>query len=220
MLNTLVLLSGGLDSTVALHWAREHSNVLACLSVDYDQRHRVELVQAARIAEQLNIPFVQQSVVGLLGGTAGRSAIHTAADAVTPMRNLTLLTTAARLAHELGATSIVSGFCAADAADFPDCRPAFVRAATDAISLSLGYSMKVICPLIGASKIQTLHLATTLRGCWEMLGQTWSCYSPALVPGTRQYSACSICPACTTRSAAFRDFGGRVDPAAGLLVAA
>lgn len=222
-MKAIVLLSGGLDSTVALHWAKVRGDVLAAVTVNYNQRHWVEIAQAARIAREAGVRHEHEQLgargLGLSALSSSSGAIDTAAAAVVPCRNLAMLTIAATWLDKLGADSLVVGFCMADALDFPDCRPAFVRAAGAAISLSLGRKVLVHAPLVTKSKVQTLEMARAL-GCWDALGKTWTCYTPEkAAERTGIVRPCGKCPACTVRARAFADFG-EPDPAAGKVVRA
>lgn len=215
----IVLLSGGLDSTIALYWAKARGDVLAAVSVHYNQRHWMEVSAAGHIARNAGVPHETEQL-GARGIGIGAALVRdgdgiaTAQDAVVPCRNLALLTVAGAWASKLGADHIVAGFSLADARDFPDCRPAFVRAASTAISLSLGRKVTVCAPLINVSKVDSLAMAEEL-GCWGVLGKTWTCYTPQRVGArTGHVRQCGECPACVTRAKAFADFG-KADPAAG-----
>lgn len=215
----IVLLSGGLDSTIALYWALTRGEVLAAISVHYNQRRWMEVAAAERIARKAGVPheIEQLGARGIgLGASLVRdgAGIVTAQDAVVACRNLALLTIAGAWADKLGASHIVAGFSLADAKTFPDCRPAFVRAAATAISLSLDRKVSISAPLIGVSKVDSLRLAEKL-GCWDELGKTWSCYTPRKVAiRTGHVVPCGECPACTVRARAFSEYG-KPDPAAG-----
>lgn len=223
-MRSIVLLSGGLDSTVAMHWALKRGPVLAAVSVHYNQRHWVEIGQAGKLARAAKVPHEVEQLgargVGLNAAlTRGEGGIATAADAVVPCRNLALLTIAAAWLERLGADTIVTGFSLADAVDFPDCRPEFVRAAASAISVSLARRVFVQAPLIRLSKLDTLRLAKSL-GCWGELAKTWTCYTPERADvRTGVVRACGKCPACVLRAKAFEDIG-EPDPAAGKVVRA
>lgn len=218
-MKSIVLLSGGLDSTVALYWAKSKGEVLAAVGVNYCQRHWVELPQAAKIAREAGVPFESEQLgargVGLNAAlTRADASISTAAQAIVPCRNLAFLTLAAAWVEKLGADSIVVGFSAADAADFPDCRAPFARAAATAISLSLGRKVLIHAPLIDLGKVATLELAKSL-GCWSALRHTWTCYTPERA-GVKvgHVRPCGVCPSCTLRAQAFAELG-ETDPAAG-----
>jgi 7-cyano-7-deazaguanine synthase len=217
-MKSIVLLSGGLDSTVALYWAKSQGEVLAAVTVHYNQRHWVEVAQAGHIARRAGVRHEIDQLGGRgvgLGSALGSStgAISTAADAVVPCRNLALLTLAAGWMEKVGGDSLVVGFSRDDAAVFADCRPPFVRAASSAIGLSLGRRVRIHAPLIAKNKVETLQLAEDL-GCFSELKLTWTCYTPDKVSERAGHvRACGTCPSCTLRSSAFTAYG-KLDPAA------
>ncbi len=220
-MRSVILFSGGLDSTIALYWALAQGDVLAAVSVDYSQRHKVELAQAVRIAKLAGVAHKIEHLGGNGAGVALTTSdvgISTAASAVVPCRNLALLTVAAGWLERLGGDTLVAGFSQADAADFPDCRPPFVRAAATAISLSLSRHVRIATPVISATKAVALRMAQGL-GCWDAIGQTWTCYTPASVPGRHGYvRPCGACPSCVVRAKAFAAIG-ETDPASNIEVA-
>jgi 7-cyano-7-deazaguanine synthase len=217
-MRSIVLLSGGLDSTVALYWAKKHTDIAAALTLNYNQRHWVEIAQAGRIVREAGvkhqIDHIGAAGIGLRGLAANAAPVETFQAAVVPCRNLLFLTIAATWAEKLEADSIIVGFSQADAADFPDCRRDFLLAAEKAINLSLYRPLHLCAPLIEMNKKETLTRAKDL-GCWEALRFTWTCYTPERAgERTGHVRPCGVCPACRARAQAFADFG-EPDPAAG-----
>lgn len=197
-MKALVLLSGGLDSTVALHWSmREHASTRS-LSIDYGQRHMIELNIAGRIAKRAGVEHERTfaSATGFGGVStliAGRPFVS--ADApVLPARNVMLLAIAfARAAHH-GCSAVVIGACADDAADFPDCRPEFMAAAETALCLAVGQPIALVAPLLHMSKAEIGALARELGpDAYEAACSSWSCYNP------RKSLPCGECRACAAR---------------------
>lgn len=219
-MRSIVLFSGGMDSTIALHWALSRGEVAAALTIEYAQRHWVEIAQAKRIARRAKVRHEIEHLggkgIGLGVALTDKSGpIQDAAAAVVPMRNLMFLSVAAAWAERLHADTIVTGFSKEDHDEFPDCRWAFVRAATDAISLSLDRPIRVLPPFLHESKVDALRVAKTLPDCWHALGLSWTCYTPDKAgPNTGHVRACGKCPACVRRAAAFEALG-EPDPAAG-----
>lgn len=209
-----VLLSGGMDSAIALHWALAEygrEQVLA-VSIDYGQRHRRELDSAARIAAAAGVEHVQQAIVVpwgeslLTSGTKGRPQ----ASPVVPGRNVVLATLAAATVLARGGGAIVIGCCSDDAAGFPDCRPRFVRAMTEALSAAFDRVVKIEAPLLELSKASMLSYAARIPGALEAVDLSWSCYEPRFADACGPI-ACQHCNACALRARAF-DAVGRRDP--------
>ena len=139
-----MLLSGGLDSSTILYYAKARGFQPSCLIFDYGQRHRVELKRAAAIAQQAGCPYRVVTIRLPWGGSAlldkkiglpKRKAIDPREIPVTyvPARNIIFLSFAASFAEAIGARSIFIGANAIDYSGYPDCRPEFFRAFQQAL---------------------------------------------------------------------------------------
>lgn len=148
----VVLLSGGLDSAVALALSQEAGHTCHTLSFDYAQRHRTELDAARRVATSQGVPFTHQHTLRIdlrsIGGSAltsdeidvpkdrpGHAMSVGVPSTYVPARNLIFLSCAAALAETLGARTIVVGVNAIDYSGYPDCREPFLRAFEHAATL-------------------------------------------------------------------------------------
>ena len=219
----LVLLSGGLDSTVCLAIAVRDAPVVTAVTVDYGQRHRVELESATRVATALS---AEQLVVDLDLSAWGGSALtddaiavpdHTvgpsgAAPAIpttyVPARNLIFCALACGIAESRGCDSVYLGVNALDYSGYPDCRPEFVAAFQQAAALGLkrgveGHPLEFRTPLIRLTKAEIVRLGVDLGA---PLALTWSCYRGGAEP-------CGSCDSCVLRAKGFSE-AGVVDPAA------
>jgi len=224
----VVLLSGGLDSATAAAWAAARGLRLAALSVDYGQRHRVELDAARDVARSLGIAdhVVTKVDLAAFGGSAlvdpgiavprGRSDAEIAVgipSTYVPARNTVFLALALAMAETRGAESIVLGINAVDYSGYPDCRPeyleAFARMAALATKAGVeGRPTGFLAPLVGLSKVEIIRLGL---GLGVDYGLTTSCYDPG--PGGRP---CGSCDSCRIRAAGFaaaRAADPRCDPA-------
>ena len=195
-----VLLSGGMDSAVALHWALRRYGEVTAWSVDYGQKHRVkELAAATSIALVAGVPHKTLRVLIPWPPMAGD---------VVPGRNLILLSTVAAQCAVRGGGDpavVVIGANAADEAGFPDCRADFLAAASHAIGKGLGCDVTVVAPFLVMTKAQIVREARALGPtAWSALASSWSCYAGGLVP-------CGICSACVKRAEGFAE-AGEVDP--------
>ena len=226
--SAVVLLSGGLDSATAAGWARAQGFRLSALSVDYGQRHRVELDAARDVARALHIErhIVLPIDLAAFGGSAlvdmaqpvpkGRdeTAIESGIPATyVPARNTVLLALALGMAEATGAEAIVVGVNAVDYSGYPDCRPefiaAFARLATLATKAGVeGRPIAIHAPLIQMTKAEIIRAGLD---CGVDYGLTTSCYDP--LPGGRP---CGDCDSCRIRAAGFAAAGvadPRCDPA-------
>lgn len=195
-MSTVVLLSGGLDSTAALFWAAHNRANVRAIGVDYQQRHARELLSAAVIADLAGVPFERVRLAFPWPPMAGD---------VLPGRNGILLSiAAAHAAADGGPAEVVIGACAADAAAFPDCRPEYLLAAGQALTLGLGVEVSIVAPWIDRTKAQTIE-ACRWFGAWHALAYSWTCYRGGEAP-------CGECTSCVTRAAGFYE-AGETDPA-------
>jgi 7-cyano-7-deazaguanine synthase len=217
----LVILSGGLDSTVcAAIAARDHDEVLA-LTFDYGQRHRVEIDRAGQVVAHYGAGHI---VVELDASEWGGSALTDAAidvpdaalgdadiDAIpvtyVPARNLIFLAVAMGVAEARDIDVVYLGVNALDYSGYPDCRPEFVRAFEAAAALALkrgveGNPVAVRTPLIDLTKAGIVRLGRSLGAPLHL---TWSCYRGDEHP-------CGRCDACVLRAMGFAE-AGLNDPA-------
>jgi 7-cyano-7-deazaguanine synthase len=209
----VVLLSGGLDSMVCAAIAREQGYSVIALTVDYNQRHRVELVAAKRIAAKLAerhivLPLDLRAFGGsaLTGDTPVPKAGVREGIPVTyvPARNTIFLSLALGLAEASGARDLFIGVNALDYSGYPDCRPEFIaefeRLANLATKAGVeGDRFTIHAPLQHMSKADIAREAQRL-GLDAALSH--SCYDP--LPDGRH---CGECDACRLRSKGFTEAG-------------
>ncbi|TZG27567.1 7-cyano-7-deazaguanine synthase QueC [Sphingomonas montanisoli] len=215
----VVLLSGGLDSMVSGGLAREQGFTLAALTVDYNQRHRVELEAAARVAKMLDVDTHVTLPLNLraFGGSALTDDIDVPKDGVeegaipvtyVPARNTIFLSLALGLAEATGARDIFLGVNALDYSGYPDCRPEFIAKFQELADLATrmgveGQGFTIHAPLQHMTKADISAEAARLG---LDAGQSWSCYDP-----TPDNKHCGLCDSCRLRSAGF-EAAGLPDP--------
>ena len=219
MARAVVLLSGGLDSATTLAIARAAGCECHCLSVDYGQRHRIELTAAARVARALGA--AAHRIVALDLAQFGGSALTDPAIAVpqaptpgipvtyVPARNTIFLALALAWAEVLDATAVYFGANAVDYSGYPDCRPEYMRAFEALANLATkaaveGTRLTLHTPIIDLAKADIIKRGLALGVDY---GLTVSCYQPA-----GDGAACGRCDACRLRRAGFQA-AGVPDPA-------
>lgn len=210
----VVLTSGGLDSATTLGLAREAGFACHALSIDYGQRHRVELKAAASLAERLGAVEHRQLSIDLrmVGGSAltdSRIAVPTEASpgipvTYVPARNTLFLALALGWAEVLEADALYIGVNAVDYSGYPDCRPDFVAAFETLANLATrrgveGQSIRIAAPLLYWSKAEIIQAAVRLG---VPLAETISCYDP-----DDAGRACRRCDACRLRREGFTEAG-------------
>lgn len=209
----VVLLSGGLDSVAALCWAQQRYTELRALSFDYGQPNvRQEVPAAQRSAGALGVPWGLTVLAealrpevprGLLAGHINPGPPeHGISPAFVPGRNLLFLTIAAAHASTwwpTGNLDVVIGACAEDASGFPDCRPEALDAQEQALCAGLARRIHIRAPWLGRTKREILYAVQPHAEAFELVRQSWSCYSGA--------GPCGICPPCRLRCDAFAQLG-------------
>lgn len=210
----IVLLSGGLDSMVSGGIAREQGFALAALTIDYNQRHRVELEAAKRVAAALGIDRHVTLPLNLraFGGSALTDDIDVPKDGVepgipvtyVPARNTIFLSLALGFAEATGARDIFLGVNALDYSGYPDCRPDFIQAFQNLADIATrmgveGQGFTIHAPLQHMTKADILREADRLG---LDAGMSWSCYDP-----TPDGKHCGRCDSCRLRSKGFEEAG-------------
>jgi len=214
MRHAVVLLSGGLDSATALAVARRDGYVCHALSVDYGQRHSVELEAAHRVATQLGAH--EHRVIHLDIGQFGGSALTdpeipvpvTPAVGIpltyVPARNTIMLSLALGWAEVLDADAIYLGVNAVDYSGYPDCRPVFIDAFQKLADVATrraveGRSISIRAPLLHLTKAEIVGLGRDLGVDY---GLTVSCYQ-----ADAHGRACGVCDSCRFRRQGFAEAG-------------
>lgn len=198
--------------------AREAGYHLLALTIDYNQRHRVELRAASRVAKALNVMshIVLPLDLSAFGGSALTADIAVPKDGVgpdipvtyVPARNTIFLSLTLGLAEAAGANDIFIGVNALDYSGYPDCRPEFIEAFQKLARLATkagveGNPIRINTPLQHMSKAEIAREAHRLG---LDAGMSWSCYDPA--PDDRH---CGLCDSCRLRAKGF-DEAGLPDP--------
>ncbi|SFO09270.1 7-cyano-7-deazaguanine synthase QueC [Sphingomonas sp. OK281] len=218
----VALVSGGLDSMVSAALAREAGQRLLALSFDYNQRHRIELDAARRVATALGAErhIVLPMDLSAFGGSALTADIDVPKDGAgtedgggipvtyVPARNTIFLSLALGWAEAAGARDIYIGVNALDYSGYPDCRPEFIAAFEGLAELATkagveGEPFRIQAPLQMMTKADIVREGTRLG---LDLGLSWSCYDP-----TPAGEHCGECDSCRLRSRGF-DEAGIADP--------
>lgn len=213
----VILLSGGLDSTTVLAIARSEGLECHCLTVDYGQRHRIELETAKTVAVSLGAASHRFVALDLraIGGSALTDDIEVPKDrdgntadvpvTYVPARNTILLALLLGLAEVLDARQLFIGANAVDYSGYPDCRPAFLEAFENLSALATvagaerGERFEVRAPLLELSKAEIIRLGLSLGVDYAL---TWSCYDPS-----PDGLACGRCDSCQLRRRGFEEAG-------------
>ncbi len=213
-MKVVVLCSGGMDSVVALHWARREHDVIAAVSFDYGSKHNDrEIPFAAMQATELGVRHetVPLAFMGklftstLLQGGAEIPEGHYEAEnmrqTVVPFRNAIMISIAAGLAESAEASGVVIAAHGGDHAIYPDCREEFMQAMGQAMRTGTYIEAQLLRPFIALTKADIARLGAELG---VDFARTWSCYKGGAVH-------CGKCGTCVERREAFA-IAGLVDP--------
>lgn len=210
----VVLLSGGLDSMVSAAIAREQGFRLFALTIDYGQRHRIEIESARRVAAHLGCERHEILPLDLraFGGSALTDEIDVPKSGVgddipvtyVPARNLVFLALTVAWAEAVGASDLFIGVNALDYSGYPDCRPEFIASFAETARLGTkagaeGTPFTIHAPLQHLTKADIAREALRLHLDTAM---SWSCYDP-----TAHGTACGACDSCRLRQKGFEEAG-------------
>ena len=215
MAKAVVLFSGGLDSSTTLAWAIEQGFTAYALSIDYGQRHKVELEFAAKFAKSLAVAEHRTVTLDLraIGGSALTSNIdvpkNRTGDGIpityVPARNTILLGLALGYAETVGAFDLFIGANVLDYSGYPDCRPEFLTAFENLANLATKAGVegtghfRVHAPLLHKTKAEIIREGIRLGIDYA---NTLSCYDP-----DERGHACGECDSCILRKKGFAEAG-------------
>lgn len=209
-MKAIILLSGGIDSTVALAFALQKGRQCIGITFDYGQRHRIELKAAQAVAHHYQIAqhliqidpqiFAESSLINTTPMSKNRSLEdieeHSIPTTYVPARNTLFLAYALGLAEKYGAKEIYFGANKNDRSSYPDCCPAFMKAFQGVLDATAHQAnpIQLLTPLADMSKIEIVSLGLSLNAPLEI---TSSCYDPHPTG-----VACQQCDACILRNTA------------------
>lgn len=205
----VVLLSGGLDSTTTLYFAKRQGHHITALIFDYGQRHQKEVHHARRIAKhagcdhkivKVSLPWKGSALLDKAVAVPLNRVLKINDIPVTyvPARNIIFLSLAASLAETIGAQSIFIGANAIDYSGYPDCRPRFIKSFQKALAHGtkagvVGKGIEIHAPFIKKTKAEIISMGRKLKVPYHL---TWSCYQ-----GKKQH--CGVCDSCRLRKKGF-----------------
>jgi 7-cyano-7-deazaguanine synthase len=203
----VILLSGGLDSTTTLYYAKSKGYKCHALIFDYGQRHKRELRSAVAVARLVKVPYEIIKIKLPWGGSAlldsryplpvtrySKKIGQKIPATYVPARNTIFLSFALSYAEAIGAKAIFIGANAVDYSGYPDCRPNYYREFNKLIKLGTkARKIKIITPLIDLTKEEIVALGRKLKAPLDL---TWSCYQGGEEP-------CGVCDSCRLREKGF-----------------
>lgn len=219
----VIILSGGMDSTIAMRLAVEKygaSNVSA-LTFNYGQKQAIEIEKAkestkllevthkivdaamlgdiaqgfsANVDKNIDMPTIQE----VLGDPRPKTYV--------PNRNMILLSIAAAYAETRNVDTIICGLQIHDQYGYWDTTQNFVEKMNEVLNENRNQRIKIIAPFSDLNKVEELNLLQELDGNLNLLKHTLTCYNP-----DSEGKSCGKCPSCSERKGAFKKLG-LIDP--------
>src|SRR5574344_267844 len=182
----VVILSGGMDSTLSSYIAKNSGYELIAIHFNYGQRTQDRELKAFRdICKELNV----LNKYGIEKGVVPITYV--------PFRNGIFLSIASAIAEKENATAIYIGVVEEDSSGYPDCSDNFIQKMQNAINEGTKEDTKIeiITPLVHLSKAQIVEEAIKLNAPLE---RTWACYKEEEI-------ACGVCDSCRLRLNGFKE---------------
>ena len=226
MKKSLLLFSGGQDSTTALAWSLKKFDEVHLISFDYGQRHIIEIKTALEIIKKINSDFsawkskIKSSYIykinnfnkfnkNSLTSNIAIKITNKLPNTFVPGRNILFYTLGASYAYDKNIKNIVSGVCQTDYSGYPDCRDETIKSLEDSINLGMEKNYKFHTPLMWKNKSDIWKMAYELGGNKYLnliKKHTHTCYK-----GKRDIFydwgyGCNNCPACMLRSKGWESF--------------
>jgi 7-cyano-7-deazaguanine synthase len=224
---SLVLFSGGQDSTTCLAWALARYPKVETIGFDYGQRHAIELTVRPTLLQKMRAlspdwnarlgddHMIDLSLLSQVSDTALTRDVEITMqenglpNTFVPGRNLLFMTVAATVAYRRGLDVLVGGMCETDFSGYPDCRDDTMKALQVALNLGMATRLKVETPLMWIDKAQTWQLAQDLGGqpLVDLIrADTHTCYLGERGTLHDWGYGCGTCPACELRARGYRNF--------------
>lgn len=213
-MKALVILSGGLDSTTALYWAKSKYNEVEALTFYYGSKHndkeyRYAYIQCKNLnikLTKINLDFINNHFKSDLlqsGGEIpdGYYNEENMKSTVVPFRNGIMLSVATGFAESIGCDVIILGNHSGDHNIYPDCRPEFIKGIKEAIYQGTEKHIEVVSPFCNMSKTEIIKIGAKLGVDFSL---TYSCYK-----GNEKH--CGKCGTCQERKESFEK-AGIIDP--------
>ena len=202
----IVLLSGGMDSAVTLFIAKKKGFKPYCLTFDYGQRHKKEILSAKKVAKaakseftllKIRLPWKNSALLDKNIKVPENRKFSGRVDipaTYVPARNTIFLSFALSYAEAIGAKAVFIGANAIDFSGYPDCRPEYYRVFNELFKKAIKLKgIKIITPLLYKTKEDIVKLGRRLGVNFNL---TWSCYNGGRRP-------CGVCDACRLRAKGF-----------------
>lgn len=215
----VVVLSGGLDSTVSMRLAVEKYGAakVTAISFFYGQRQHAELRRAAESCARLGVAhkivdleFLKAINQGFSSNVDAGMTMPTIKDVIgdpqpstyVANRNMIMMSIAAALAETTGVNTVICGLQANDNYNYHDTTPQWVGKLNSLLDENRKLGITAVAPFVSLSKVEEIRAVLELDGNLDLLASTLTCYNP-----TAAGESCGVCPSCAERLQAFAKVG-------------
>lgn len=222
----IIVLSGGLDSTVAMRLAVERYGApnVSAVSFFYGQRQSEELNRAVQSTIKLGVAhkiidlsFMADINAGFSANTDAGMVMPTIQDVIgdpapstyVANRNMIMMSIAAAVAETAGVDIVICGLQSNDNYNYHDTTPVWLGKMNSILDENRKNAIRIIAPFVSLSKVEEIKAVIDLDGDVELLRRTLTCYNPSQPDGNGHYGgdSCGVCPSCAERLAAFAKLG-------------
>jgi len=218
-MKSLVIFSGGQDSTTCLGYAIKKYDEVEAITFIYGQKHTIEVSQAKKICEKLNIKqhiidisFFGQIVDSALTSNGDvnqkHSRIKDLPASFVPNRNQMFITISHALAQKIGADVLVTGVCDTDYSGYPDCRQEFIKSIEYSTNLGSKSNIIIDTPLMKLNKSQTFKFAKDYNILDVVIDYSITCYNGNMDIKNEWGYGCGECPSCKLRKKGWLEYLG------------
>lgn len=216
-MKTLVIFSGGQDSTTCLGWALNRSDEVEAITFYYGQKHKIEIEQSRKICilkgvkqTIIDLGFLNTLVDSALTSNGNVNEQHSRLKnlpaSFVPNRNALFITLAHAYAQKIGAEAVVGGMCETDFSGYPDCRQGFINEIMMALNTGSEAEIGMCTPLMKLNKAAIFQLAEAEGILHEVINYSHTCYN-----GDRKHKhewgyGCGECPACKLRANGYDEY--------------
>jgi 7-cyano-7-deazaguanine synthase len=215
-MKALVIFSGGLDSTTCLGWAKNRYEEVEAISFIYGQKNEIEIEQAKKIVEKLNVKhtvidvsFFSQIVDSALTSNGDvnkeHSRIKELPSSFVPNRNAFFITLSHAYAQKIGAEKIITGVCQTDYSGYPDCRDVFIKLINVSLNIGSQSEIEIITPMMWLTKKETWELAEKENVIDLVKELSHTCYEGS-DKRNEWGRGCGECPACILRYKGYYEY--------------
>lgn len=221
--SVVIILSGGMDSTIAMRLCVEKygPNNVKALTFNYGQKQKIEIEKAKESTALLNVEhkvidalFLNDISIGFSANVDPNINMPTIKEVLgdptpktyVPNRNMILLSIAAAYAETKNINTVICGLQTTDSYSYHDTTPEFIDKINNVLNENRKIKIKICAPFNNITKTRELELLNEIDGNFDLLKHSITCYNP-----NKEGKSCGNCPSCSERIKAFINLNAK-DP--------